>query len=322
MGCPRDLDLDMESDWESLHNPPPEIFAATLGCCGEPKLETVRAVYDASHDMESIRKCRCGAAFYHRWMEHVSFTDGDTVVEWYSPMEEHEAGRLREQEHIDTPDLRFLTWRAETIFVCETFVSFVHGQPDLPLWLPAGPGRMRGSGVNYSFWYPPPAADARRQPVGSTERERIAWRNFNRTWAALCTIERDFNLSIHWWTGAPVEEALVTRARYEADGRLHWDDERDTVIHEVLLRLMHAAGDYLRQPEPGAPFHLQPFEAEFARLDKVEHELGSNEGLRLHIAERAFDKLAHQFGFWSRRSSVRAKVLAAFRNFERAKRAH
>lgn len=103
-----------------------------LGCCNSPALETVKALYEKSHDSEELRRCtRCGASWFWRLHEDVNFNDddGDQVTVWYTRLTEEEGQRI--WKATERPDLAFLSDR-EAIRIDDHGVRRVPGQPTGP----------------------------------------------------------------------------------------------------------------------------------------------------------------------------------------------
>ncbi|TFF98721.1 MAG: hypothetical protein EU547_00590 [Promethearchaeota archaeon] len=101
-----------------------------LDCCDKPSLYTVKVIYESNHDLESLRICRnCGAYWFYRFHEYVSFYGDDDITVWYSPLTKDEAERIENAE--DRPELSFLKNR-ESFMEDSQGVKKVKGQPDFP----------------------------------------------------------------------------------------------------------------------------------------------------------------------------------------------
>ncbi|MBI1944928.1 MAG: hypothetical protein HYS27_04485 [Deltaproteobacteria bacterium] len=103
-----------------------------LGCCDRPALDTVKTLYEKSHDTEELRRCtRCGASWFWRFHEHVNFDDDDSDEQtvWFTRLTEEEGRRLG--SGAERPDLEFLRER-EAIQIDNRGVRRVRGQPTGP----------------------------------------------------------------------------------------------------------------------------------------------------------------------------------------------
>ena len=102
-----------------------------LDCCASPSLETLLTVYESSHDDELLRRCKsCGAHWFYRFHEDISFTGGDDrITVWYSPLTPDEAERIRQSG--GRADLTFLSSRPSLVSD-EHGVRRVAGQPSEP----------------------------------------------------------------------------------------------------------------------------------------------------------------------------------------------
>src|SRR5262245_32510937 len=103
-----------------------------LDCCKEPALVNVKSVYESSHDSESLLQCQhCGAFWFFRFHEYISFVSDDDQTVWYSPLSPEEGKCILESQ--DRPDLSFLSERP-SFMEDRQGVKRVHGQPTDP-WL-------------------------------------------------------------------------------------------------------------------------------------------------------------------------------------------
>ena len=101
-----------------------------LDCCTQPALETVKSLYDSSHDTEAVRQCQhCQAYWFYRFHEYVSFITDDEITVWYSRLTPEEARGIIDAK--ERPDLSFQNARPS--FVRDhTGVHRTSGQPDHP----------------------------------------------------------------------------------------------------------------------------------------------------------------------------------------------
>ncbi len=101
-----------------------------LSCCRQPALLTVKAISASNHDAEALRRCEgCGAYWFYRYHEHVTFDGEDDWTVWYSPLSPEEGARILAAE--ERPDLTFLQKRACFLEDREG-VKQVPGQPAHP----------------------------------------------------------------------------------------------------------------------------------------------------------------------------------------------
>jgi hypothetical protein len=83
-----------------------------LDCCDRPALEVVRALYEASHDLEAVMRCaRCKAPWFYRFHEQVTFAGPDDLTSWFTRLNDEEAERLQATEDPAAVDLDFLQTR-------------------------------------------------------------------------------------------------------------------------------------------------------------------------------------------------------------------
>ena len=104
-----------------------------LKCCVQPKLATLRNLYDGPHDSEHVRQCTsCGASWFQRWHEEVSFDGGaDSSTDWYTRLTDVERDGL--VAAVGRPDLAFLgLGKRPAICVDEHGVREVVGAPGNP----------------------------------------------------------------------------------------------------------------------------------------------------------------------------------------------
>lgn len=102
-----------------------------LDCCSAVSFETVKSLYESSHDDELLRRCRgCGAWWFYRMHEDMSFSgDDDVITTWCTRLTDAEAAALRDTEA--RPDLAFLETRS-SIMADGNGVHRVSGQPSRP----------------------------------------------------------------------------------------------------------------------------------------------------------------------------------------------
>jgi hypothetical protein len=101
-----------------------------LNCCQKPALLTLKGIYASNHDAEALRRCEgCGAYWFYRYHEYVTFDGEDDWTVWYSPLSPEEGVGILAAE--DRPDLTFLQERASFMEDREG-VRKVPGQPTQP----------------------------------------------------------------------------------------------------------------------------------------------------------------------------------------------
>jgi hypothetical protein len=101
-----------------------------LDCCQQPALITVKSVYASDHDAEALRQCQsCGAYWFYRFHEHVTFVGDDDLTVWYSFLTPEEGTRILEAR--DRPDLSFLSEKPSFLEDGQG-VKRVQGQPIYP----------------------------------------------------------------------------------------------------------------------------------------------------------------------------------------------
>ena len=102
---------------------------ANVDCCTTPTLEVHRLLLDRSHNTEAVERCSaCGASWFYRWWEHVSFDGPDEATSWYTRITDAEAATLiAAPEH---PDLAFLRLdERPSIMIDDRGVHRVPGAP-------------------------------------------------------------------------------------------------------------------------------------------------------------------------------------------------
>ena len=64
-----------------------------LDCCSSVELETVKVIFDSSHDAEYLQKCiNCGTHWFYRFHEWVDYKEGnDKITSWYTKLITDEA---------------------------------------------------------------------------------------------------------------------------------------------------------------------------------------------------------------------------------------
>ncbi len=96
-----------------------------LNCCKKPNLETIKAIYESNHDLETLQKCKnCGSYWFYRYHE---YKDDWTV--WYSLLTQVEGKKILDAK--DKPDLSFLNDKLSIMEDSEG-VKQVKGQPTHP----------------------------------------------------------------------------------------------------------------------------------------------------------------------------------------------
>lgn len=100
-----------------------------LDCCDAPLLVTIRQLYQAYHDEESVKRCEtCGCHWYYRFHERVNFAGDDDWTDLHNRLTPDEARVLLEA---DKPDLAFLKTR-RGILKDRAGVREVNSQPTPP----------------------------------------------------------------------------------------------------------------------------------------------------------------------------------------------
>ena len=102
-----------------------------VDCCQQPKLDTVKSLYQGRHDCEALRQCQhCGAFWFYRYHEYVTFvSDDDDWTVWYSMLTDEDAKQIQEAQ--ERPDLGFLAQRPG-VMIDKEGVRKVSGQPSDP----------------------------------------------------------------------------------------------------------------------------------------------------------------------------------------------
>ena len=101
-----------------------------VDCCQQPKLDTVKSLYQGRHDCEALRQCQnCGAFWFYRYHEYVTFESDDDWTVWYSRLTNDDARQIVSSD--DRTDLSFLERRAG-FMIDASGVQRVDGQPDHP----------------------------------------------------------------------------------------------------------------------------------------------------------------------------------------------
>ena len=97
-------------------------------CCGDPKLGSVKNLYEKSHDSVDIERCAsCGATWFHRWHEMIDFDGGeDSMTDWYTRITDEESRLLVSGDA--HPDLGLS--KRPAICIDEQGTNEVMGQPE------------------------------------------------------------------------------------------------------------------------------------------------------------------------------------------------
>lgn len=104
-----------------------------LMCCGAPKLDVLKNLFEKSHDSEDVERCAsCGAHWFHRWHEMMNFDGGnDSMTDWYTRITDEESRALVSAE--GRSDLGFLELgKRPAVCVDEDGSRKVMGQPEEP----------------------------------------------------------------------------------------------------------------------------------------------------------------------------------------------
>lgn len=104
-----------------------------LDCCARPSLQSLRIVYESSHDLESLSQCTsCEGYWFYRFHEYVNWHGGeDDMTSWFTALTKEEGERLFHAAEPRREDLSYLATRASWIDDTDG-VRQVRGAPDHP----------------------------------------------------------------------------------------------------------------------------------------------------------------------------------------------
>ena len=93
-------------------------------------MKDMRVLLDSTHESEVLRQCQtCGAWWFYRFHEYVSYDKDDEITQWYTVVTEEEAATVMRAK--ERPDLSFLA-KGSGFMIDAQGVQRVDGQPTYP----------------------------------------------------------------------------------------------------------------------------------------------------------------------------------------------